>query len=285
MGLSSFGRFRTHPLSLHSALPVEQRDGAHAMSGSGLPPTLQDEGSPGTTAGSFGVDQAERYRALMAAPAPVDDHQVDPRVRSAGERMSSRVRHHYRWVQLSMACTDVASVVAAFAFAVLAIGIFSAFRLYSVQRIAAAEEFRRLVLAVTLIVTMAVTFSFWSKASFSRLWIAGSWLFSLILVLATRYQWRSYVRRQRERGVLALRTLIVGANAEAGRVATEMRRSDLGFVPLGYVCADGWGRPTTDIPMLGHIDDLSELIHQTDADCLFVAASAIHPEHMVQVSK
>ena len=243
----------------------------------------------------------------MAAPAPVDDHQVDPRVRSAGERMSSRVRHHYRWVQLSMACTDVASVVAAFAFAMLAhdrvmrthidvwmllliapvlvIGIFSAFRLYSVQRIAAAEEFRRLVLAVTLIVTMAVTFSFWSKASFSRLWIAGSWLFSLILVLATRYQWRCYVRRQRERGVLALRTLIVGANAEAGRVATEMRRSDLGFVPIGYVCADGWGRPTTDIPMLGHIDDLSELIRQTDADCLFVAASAIHPEHMVQVSK
>ena len=104
-------------------------------------------------------------------------------------------------------------------------------------------------------------------------------------MLATRYQWRCYVRRQRERGVLALRTLIVGANAEAGRVATEMRRSDLGFVPLGYVCADGWGRPTTDIPMLGHIDDLSELIRQTDADCLFVAASAIHPEHMVQVSK
>ena len=125
----------------------------------------------------------------MAAPAPVDDQQVDPRARSAGERMSSRVRHHYRWVQLSMACTDVASVVAAFAFAMLAhdqvmrthidvwmlllvapvlvIGIFSAFRLYSVQRIAAAEEFRRLVLAVTLIVTMAVTFSFWSKASFS----------------------------------------------------------------------------------------------------------------------
>lgn len=193
----------------------------------------------------------------MAAPVPVDDHQVDPRVRSAGERMSSRVRHHYRWVQLSMACTDVASVVAAFAFAMLAhdqvmrthidvwmllvvapvlvIGIFSAFRLYSVQRIAAAEEFRRLILAVTLIVTLAVTFSFWSKASFSRLWIAGSWLFSLILVLATRYQWRRYVRRQRERGVLALRTLIVGANAEAGRVATEMRRSDLGFVPLGYV--------------------------------------------------
>jgi hypothetical protein len=34
--------------------------------------------------------------------------------------------------------------------------------------------------------------------------------------------------------------------------------------------------------MLGHIDDLSEPIRQTDADCLFVAASATHPEHMVQ---
>jgi exopolysaccharide biosynthesis polyprenyl glycosylphosphotransferase len=37
--------------------------------------------------------------------------------------------------------------------------------------------------------------------------------------------------------------------------------------------------------MLGHLDDLPELIVQTDADCVFVASSAILPEHMAQVSK
>jgi exopolysaccharide biosynthesis polyprenyl glycosylphosphotransferase len=205
-----------------------------------------------------------------------------------------------------MAATDVASVVIAFGLAmlvhdrvmqeridvwmllvvapILVVVIFAAFRLYSVRRISAAEEFRRLLLAVSLIVTTAVTFSFWSKASFSRLWIAGSWAMALILVLFTRYQWRAYDRRQREHGRLALRTLIVGANAEAGRVATEMRRAALGFVPLGYVCAEGWGRPTTDIPMLGHIDELETLIRESEADCLFVASSSIRPEHMARIS-
>ena len=220
--------------------------------------------------------------------------------------MSSRVRRRFLRLQLAMAATDVASVVLAFGLAMLVhdrvmgtqvdvwmllvvapalvVGIFAAFRLYSVQRIAAAEEFRRLLLAVSLIVTTAVTFSFWSKASFSRMWIGGSWLMALVLVLFSRYEWRAYNRRQRERGRFSLRTLIVGANAEAGRVATEMHHRRLGFVPLGYVCADGWGRPTTDIPMLGHIDELDSLIRQTEADCIFVASSSIQPEHMAQIS-
>jgi exopolysaccharide biosynthesis polyprenyl glycosylphosphotransferase len=251
-----------------------------------------------------GVDHAERYAAVIDRPQR--DEAPGTRVQSAGGRMSARVRRTFLGLQLAMAATDVASVVIAFGLAMLVhdrvmrtqidvwmalivapalvVGVFSAFRLYSAQRMAAAEEFRRLLLAVTLIVTTAVTFSFWSKASFSRLWIAGSWAISLVLVLFTRYEWRSYIRRQRERGRLALRTLIIGSNAEAGRVAKEMRRAAFGFVPLGYVCADGWGRPTTDIPMLGHLDELSELIRSTDADCVFVASSSIHPEHMAQIS-
>ncbi len=269
----------------------------------GLPPAIGSEGSVGAESGPFAVDQAERYRSLMTPPlSPAHDPDT------AGTRQrSSRVHHRYRWIRRWMAVTDVLSVMLAFTLSMivrgtamrgdidvlmlwltgppLVVGVFSAFRLYSVHRLAAAEEFRRLVLAVTLIITTAVTFSFWTMATFSRLWIAGSWLCSLILVLASRYRWRTYIRDQRERGGLALRTLIVGANAEAGRVATEMRQSSLGFMPVGYVCADGWGRPTTDVPMLGHIDDLPALIREADADCLFVAASSIHPEQMVQVSK
>ncbi len=167
----------------------------------------------------------------------------------------------------------------------LVIGVFSAFRLYSVQRLNAAEEFRRLLLGVSMIITTAVTFSFWTHSTFSRLWIALSWVLALIFVLASRWTWRKAVGKARERGRLALRTLIVGANAEAGRVVTEMRQRGLGFIPLGYVCADAWGRPTTDIPMIGHVDDLQPLIAEYDADCIFVASSAIRPEHMAQVSK
>jgi len=217
----------------------------------------------------------------------------------------SRVRREYRRIVTAMAITDVSAVLLAFLAAsfthervitrpdvrvlliispLLVVGVFSAFRLYGVRRMTAADEFRRLLLGVTMIITSAVTFSFWTHATISREWIGASWVLALILVLATRWGWRRIIGKGREQGRLALRTLIVGANAEAGRVVTEMRQRGLGFVPLGYVCADAWGRPTTDVPMLGHLDDLSALIAEYEADCVFVASSAIRPEHMAQVS-
>jgi exopolysaccharide biosynthesis polyprenyl glycosylphosphotransferase len=255
----------------------------------------------GFAAGS--VDTRERVHLI--SPQAREEAGTSPVV-EAGRR-GSRVRREYRKIAFAMAFSDVVSILLAFSLAsvthdrvitapldvwvllvatpTLVIAVFSAFRLYSVQRLTAAEEFRRLLLGVTMIITTAVTFSFWTQATFSRLWIALSWVLGLALILITRWSWRKVVGHARERGRLALRTLIVGANAEAGRVVTEMRQRGLGFIPLGYVCADAWGRPTTDIPMIGHIDDLQPLIAEQDADCIFVASSAIRPEHMAQVSK
>ena len=251
-----------------------------------------------------GVDTSEA-RVHLIPPTAEDVPAVEPGRENS--RPGSRVRHEYRKIAVAMVLTDVTSLLLAFALAsaihervitapldvrylvvaapLLVIGVFSAFRLYSVQRLNAAEEFRRLLLGVSMIITTAVTVSFWTHSTFSRLWIALSWVLALIFVLATRWTWRKAVGKARERGRLALRTLIVGANAEAGRVVTEMRQRGLGFIPLGYVCADAWGRPTTDIPMIGHVDDLQPLIAEYDADCIFVASSAIRPEHMAQVSK
>jgi exopolysaccharide biosynthesis polyprenyl glycosylphosphotransferase len=244
------------------------------------------------------VDSMEGLVASISAP---------PREVTSLPRHGSRVRREYHKVVVAMACTDVLAVVLAFALAslthhrvistpinlwvllsvspVLVVGVFAAFRLYALPRMTAADEFRRLLLGVTMIVTMAVTFSFSIHTTLSRMWIGVSWLLCLFFVLSSRWCWRKVVGRGRERGRLALRTLIVGANAEAGRLVTEMRQRGLGFVPLGYVCADAWGRPTTDVPMIGHLDDLTALIAEYDADCVFVASSAIRPEHMAQVSR
>ena len=247
-----------------------------------------------------------RGQVHLISPQAREDAGTSPVVVDEGRR-GSRVRREYRKIAIAVALTDVLSILIAFSLAslthervitapldvwvllliapVLVVAVFSAFRLYSVQRLTAAEEFRRLLLGVTMIITTAVTFSFSTKSTFSRSWIVLSWGLGLILILTTRWTWRKVVGRARERGRLALRTLIVGANAEAGRVVTEMRQRGLGFIPLGYVCADAWGRPTTDIPMIGHVDDLEPLIAEQDADCIFVASSAIRPEHMAQVSK
>jgi exopolysaccharide biosynthesis polyprenyl glycosylphosphotransferase len=270
-----------------------------------LPPRIRSDAfefESGFAAG--GVDASDtRVHLVPSALAHVPGSATDRET----VRRGSRVRREYRRISVAMAITDALSVLVAFTVAsvahervvtspldvwvmllmspLLVVGVFAVFRLYSVQRLTAAEEFRRILLGVTMIITTAVTFSFWTGSVFSRLWIASSWAVALLAVLLTRWSWRKVIGRGRERGRLALRTLIVGANAEAGRVVTEMRQRGLGFIPVGYVCADAWGRPTTDIPMIGHIDDLQPLIAEYGADCIFVASSAIRPEHMAQVSK
>jgi exopolysaccharide biosynthesis polyprenyl glycosylphosphotransferase len=246
-------------------------------------------------------------------PDVIEDDVVAGSVRApssapaAGVRPASRVRRDYLWLRSGVALTDCISVASALTLGVavhhmvstqvlqvwwlmvlspvLVLVIFSAFHLYSAQRLSAAEEFRRAMLAVTLVITSIVTMSFWIDAELSRLWIGLTWAIATVFVLSSRYLWRRIIHVSRRRGRLVQRSLIVGANAEAGRIVTEMLRDDLGFVPLGYVCADAWGRPTTDIPMLGHVDDLGALIAETGADCIFVASSAIRPEHMSQVNK
>jgi hypothetical protein len=183
----------------------------------------------------------------MAAPAPVDDDQVDPRVRSAGERMSSWVRHHYRWVQLSMA--HGARRSAAFAFAMLAHDqvmrtytmmdrcIAPVLVIASSRRSACSVQHRRRrgvppprILAVTPIVTMGSR-SPSGRRRRSLAVIAGQ-------AFSRSWCWRRATSggaspRQRERGVLpCARRSWSERRSRTG--ATEMRRSD--FQPLGYVC-------------------------------------------------
>lgn len=246
--------------------------------------------------------------AAGAAPGTLDDTlDAAANPSAVSVRPASRVRRDYVLLKAGVVVTDCVSVAAGLGLAVLVdrafssqplqVGwltalspplvmvVFSAFHLYSIQRLTAAEEFRRILLAVTMVITSIVTLSFWVGAEFSRPWIGLSWVIAMAFVMASRYLWRRVIYVSRQHGRLVQRTLIVGANAEAGRIVTEMLRDDLGFFPLGYVCADAWGRPTTDVPMLGDLDNLGALIAETDADCIFVASSAIRPEHMAQVNK
>src|SRR5439155_5647822 len=85
------------------------------------------------------------------------------------------------------------------------IAVFAGFRLYAPQRLAAAEEFRRLMLAVAIGRVAFVLLSFWSDDPLSRPWIATTWLGVATAVCATRVAWRRWVGREREAGRLALR--------------------------------------------------------------------------------
>ncbi len=165
------------------------------------------------------------------------------------------------------------------------IAIFAAFHLYDAHRVTTAEEFRRVILAVSVEVAGLATVAFWSDASTSRLEALFAWALALVLTLANRRLWHGYVRRARARGRLTFRTLVVGTNEEAVQLAHVMESERLGFAPIGFLGTaqgswSGYG-PT----VLGHIRDLRELIRRESADCVFVASSAVSVDEMKDVAK
>lgn len=168
-------------------------------------------------------------------------------------------------------------------FVTLAFGV--GFGLYRTHQYSSLEEFRRIVLSLSMTVTAIVMLSFWSKASFSRLWIGYSWVLALGLAVVSRRLWHREIRRSWSSGELTFDTLIVGTNAEADHLADLLTGSPLGYRPLGFVATSAEPASGGALPVLGPIGELRELIRQTGANCVFVAATAVRSADVKHVLK
>ena len=219
----------------------------------------------------------------------------------------STTRREFMFLYLAMAATDGLAVVLSLLVATLVrwggerapnnlpalivlasplvVILFRLFRLYEVHLISPAEEFRRLILAVSLTITGLVILSFWSDWSFSRSWIAIVWGFSIVLCLLSRRLWHWFIARARRGGRLTLRTIIVGANEEAEALSRVMRLQGLGFTPVGYVASEHEPSKAENLPVLGSTRQLRRLIAESGVDCVFVASSAIRSEDVVDVAR
>jgi exopolysaccharide biosynthesis polyprenyl glycosylphosphotransferase len=163
------------------------------------------------------------------------------------------------------------------------------FGLYRVHQCSSLEEFRRILLAITMTITSIVMVSYWSRVSYSRLWIGVACLLCLLFAVVSRRLWHREIRRWWAAGRLGFSTLIVGTNAEAEHLARLLDGGKLGFRPLGFVATSdgdagsGDGDPT--LPVLGGIGQLRELIRDSGANCVFVAASAVRASDVKHVLK
>jgi exopolysaccharide biosynthesis polyprenyl glycosylphosphotransferase len=213
----------------------------------------------------------------------------------------------YRSIGLGLAATDIAAICVALTVAywmrygirplpmrellllvaapVVWLLVFQAFSLYNLLHLPPAEEFRRTVGATGVGLVLLVMVSFWTKASFSRIWVALTWGVALLLELLGRRAWRIYLHRRRLDGRLALRTQIIGSTGEAIQLAKALGVSGSGFRPLGYVQPAGPAPAQDTLPVLGGIGQLRELISQQTIDCLFVASTLVPPEVVELVTR
>jgi putative colanic acid biosynthesis UDP-glucose lipid carrier transferase len=163
--------------------------------------------------------------------------------------------------------------------------IFSWLRLYQTHLLAPAEEFRRLLIGVSLASLALVTFSFWADVPYSRLWVAVSIVLALTFTLASRRFWHWAVFRERLRhGRFTFRTAVVGTNGEARRLARVLRGGNLGFLPIGFVAPDG-NEPVDDLRVIGSVRGLRAAIDSHAVESVFVATTAVSLEQIAAVQK
>jgi exopolysaccharide biosynthesis polyprenyl glycosylphosphotransferase len=163
--------------------------------------------------------------------------------------------------------------------------VFSGFHLYGAHLLSSAEEFRRLILGVSVVMVVLVASPLWPRA-LSRLSIALTWLICVSSILATRRLWHRTIRRLRARGRVVARTIIIGTNAEAVALPAGNVARVYGFHPVGYVSTTTTERQVNNgLPVLGELEQLPELIARFSADCVYVASSAVDIDEMRFISK
>jgi sugar transferase/CoA-binding protein len=156
--------------------------------------------------------------------------------------------------------------------------------LYEAFRFAPAEEFRRIVLAVSAAIGVIMLDSFWLQTNLSRAWVGTSWVLGLLFALISRRFWHVRLGRLRSQGRLAFATVLVGENEEARRLLQLMSSPSFGFRPIGVVATSDVGIDL-GMPVLGAIDDLGDVLRASGAECVFVAATAVDPEDMKAIAR
>jgi exopolysaccharide biosynthesis polyprenyl glycosylphosphotransferase len=165
------------------------------------------------------------------------------------------------------------------------VGIFHSFGLYGLHHLSAPEEFRRVISATTLGVLVIIVGGVWWQHALDRPSLGLAWLVGLFAELGVRRAVRWRIGKGRADGSLALRTVIVGTNVEAESIADALSLPVRGFVPVGFVATAAANGHRLPLPVLGTIEQLSDVIRRTSAECVFVASTAVSSLDVYEVSR
>ena len=250
------------------------------------------------------IDDVGAVRQATTLPAP---EQVTDEVYAPHSSVQDSYRRLYRLIALTDGISTFAALLAAswviartdptivgagldaramFVFAGASIGllmVFGMLHLYEAYRYSAAEEFRRIILAVSLVIGAIAALDI--ERTFPGKWVVLPWACVIVATLSSRRLWHAKIGREKARGSLAFPTLIVGVNGEAEHLAALMQHPSFGFRSLGMIATGSGQAEHDDLPVLGTVSDLREVIRAVRAECVFVASSALDTQEMKHVAK
>jgi Undecaprenyl-phosphate glucose phosphotransferase len=154
----------------------------------------------------------------------------------------------------------------------LAVFAYRACRLYELHRLVRLpQELATLTRASGLLFLFLITLAFYRRDPYeSRLALGIFFLANIAyLALARRTLWKA-LRGLRRRGFNHGRALVVGTGRIARKTVREIQNNDwTGLEPIGYVDRPDVS-PPDDLPILGNVDDLPDLVERMAIDFVFI---------------
>lgn len=171
--------------------------------------------------------------------------------------------------------------------------IFGLLRLYDFDiLLGGTGEYTRVLNACTIGVMAVIIVEFlFDSVVFSRGWLLLAWFLSCILVCVARLLLRRAAYALRRRGFFISSVVIIGTNAEAISMASQLRDSIFsGMGIVGFVYEhDGLTRdkmPTTcaGLPVLGSLSALPEILGRRPIEEVIIATTALTREQRLETA-
>lgn len=171
---------------------------------------------------------------------------------------------------------------------ILALWLLSFFArdLYDVRRFRSPlAELVATIRAVSMAAILVAAASFLSRFDYSRAMLILFWLTGMVLAVGARALLARYRRTVLSRPAAESRTVIVGCG-DLGRVVAERIRHyhSFGYTLVGFVCAgDNPPAEIAGLPVLGHLDDLPDLLEAHRIDEVLVANPDLDVDRVMTV--
>lgn len=170
---------------------------------------------------------------------------------------------------------------------------FALLRLYDFQILLnGTSEYARALNSCTSGMMLVVVVSFIEPTFvIARGWLVMAWVLSSVLVCGNRWFLRRVAQTLRQYGWFVTPTLIVGTNAEAISLATQLRHSLYsGLLVLGFIdevtTNDPEQRPRTlvGLPVLGTLEQLPSIVQQRGVEEIIIATTALSREQLLETT-
>lgn len=168
------------------------------------------------------------------------------------------------------------------------LAVFALFHLYDLHYLLGGDhEYARVFNASSVVLTLLIVATFlFPVIRVSRGWIALAWGSGFLIVIVTRFFLRRVGYALRRRGMLASRTLIVGADNEGRAIAEQLLSAPtsgaevIGFIdnrlPVG-------SRVQGDLVVLGTVENLTASISSLQIKEVILSSSALHRTEILNV--